>query len=1656
MTQKSASILDYVRPGLDGTVWSPDATLLPEHKDQIVEHVMGSLTSAGYQSPQYWMKFIKIVGSMTTYQYLPTSDLDVHIEVDLPAYIKHENPLLSEQEAHDTLDAIRKEVNKSAPLLGATQHPIEIFFETPLVNPEGLKRSGAYDVLTDEWLEPPIAINQDYDLEESQPVFVQLAEELAGDLDQSFGKIKRNITRIDELYEVINTWPQDKKDLFAQKIEKKLEVINQEISKLIQMRDQIVLDRRNYDPESQQEISFKYLQRFGYMVMLTKLKELVKDDGKITEDELPQVEKILDREAADSKYLHGYCAEYAIALSEKLGKPIGVIRGYFDEDGEERYEDAHAFVYVSETVGADAKGERPIADMIKEAAWVEQPKEVSAVKVSPADLEFSFGNTDEEVLQEARSIVKQAAKAPRVTQVETFTVAGHTVKVVVNSDVLQNYLEAVKLSIQNPSNFDLDASRRAAHDAALENALEVTDFKGEDPYLYASNVRDAISNFAEDMFNKKYGSLKKTASAESGWLSPDGSFYPLEADTHYEWIENNSELIQNQIIPEIEDIEDRISSLIDSGWTRVVSEDMVSNAKYQFDLQVSSLSNLPSSVDKVIAEYFDPTSKKPILVEDNEFHSVSISDPFPTLQEAVNTEFKYKIKAEFLPSIGVHAPNNEWQSDSDLVIPNEVEPVSDEETYNNPAAEKPRKGIWRSLIDWFIKRKEDKEASVSSELWFDPNGKQYPVKRTHKEWIVENFALLHDQYGINVPESEHYEDLERPFQEMLKQGWVRVGAVNKPSEADGFQFVVQVYDINKIPDFMNDFVVQTWKPNLQTEYGVPGIAIDNFDGSDDIIIDNPFPTLQKAVRKTQKEWPKAASQKTAAWSHTERAAWIAPDAKVYPVERSHVDWYLANKKMLKEKYDFSLTDAEEQSDDPVNWMLQNDWIRLAFATRNSREVGLQVADVNSLPAFLEDLIWEFNPKKLYIEDMMGNDVILDEAALHRGLSKSLQKYRHKAASFSLQYWLDPQGQEYEGDALQQENAKPEQLIRSGWTQVLVPSDRQGVVLVVDELEFVPDFLNNFLAKTVQNGDPVTVKDTKGSTVTLRYPFKNIRGLIKKYLYAPEQEKAAALGSQSIWISPDGKEHQAHYSHADWAFDNADLLSKNYGIHLAVPETLDDLDDSEVARYHADILDAMLAADWVRVFIYGGQINFQIADMQNPPSHAENFFDNHAHAFDTILVADGISGDSVEILKPDLGFARGIAHALRTQNQLAASLKTASAASDIVKLINETGGATYNLDRGNLAGTNNYAVAIFPQAGVILDHIPNEQEINDFIDTNSTLFSSDASLGAWVDNNKTYLDVVATIPDKERAIALAKRYNQIAIFDLKNFVEIPTGGTGEAVKESGFYGPEDGHPKEYYTHTTDEKNLGDPNQRFMGRPKGNHKNNMDVIIKWLFENEEPVEKKAFTVNGFWVAPDGKSFDVRSSGSHTHGDWVAKNANLLAKYGIKDAKKRDYFEVAAEMLQKGWARVGDSQRNKYAAIGVEVNNIKSIPSGVDNVLATFLQDGDVVIVADLNGDWGEVTYPFKSLQSAVNKARMGRRGSAYTQQEMEEIYVDQHEMHDNTQGIGGFTTDEVTRSTTDYPMPKDIEPVRVFLDKLDKTKTPPIPSYEVSWWMGTPRE
>jgi hypothetical protein len=163
----------------------------------------------------------------------------------------------------------------------------------------------------------------------------------------------------------------------------------------------------------------------------------------------------------------------------------------------------------------------------------------------------------------------------------------------------------------------------------------------------------------------------------------------------------------------------------------------------------------------------------------------------------------------------------------------------------------------------------------------------------------------------------------------------------------------------------------------------------------------------------------------------------------------------------------------------------------------------------------------------------------------------------------------------------------------------------------------------------------------------------------------------------------------------------------------------------------------------------------------------------------------------------------------------------------------------------------------------------------------------------------------------------------------------------------------------------------------------------------------VKKSAGYFQTAWIDPKGQIYEL--AGGEVHGEWLSSNLDLLAsKYGIvvpkylyqqvrnyfdaieegiENVDMPDYGEIWEQMIDQGWVRVGDSQ----TGYGVELKDLKQIPSYVDSYLADIMNDGDIVEVTDNTHTLVQIQYPFKSLQQLVNRALMSTTKTAKYEKE-----------------------------------------------------------------------
>ena len=143
---------------------------------------------------------------------------------------------------------------------------------------------------------------------------------------------------------------------------------------------------------------------------------------------------------------------------------------------------------------------------------------------------------------------------------------------------------------------------------------------------------------------------------------------------------------------------------------------------------------------------------------------------------------------------------------------------------------------------------------------------------------------------------------------------------------------------------------------------------------------------------------------------------------------------------------------------------------------------------------------------------------------------------------------------------------------------------------------------------------------------------------------------------------------------------------------------------------------------------------------------------------------------------------------------------AGVATSILERVKANGGLSVNMVDGS-EPTSGYMVAAGTEYGATVsaddfyDPIKGPKILADYMKKNkSDLGTGKNYLGLWhnTEDGNVYLDVSQNIQNKSEAIAAGQARDQISIWDVANFAEIQTGGTGVTKQEVGSRGIADEH------------------------------------------------------------------------------------------------------------------------------------------------------------------------------------------------------------------------------------------------------------------------
>lgn len=188
---------------------------------------------------------------------------------------------------------------------------------------------------------------------------------------------------------------------------------------------------------------------------------------------------------------------------------------------------------------------------------------------------------------------------------------------------------------------------------------------------------------------------------------------------------------------------------------------------------------------------------------------------------------------------------------------------------------------------------------------------------------------------------------------------------------------------------------------------------------------------------------------------------------------------------------------------------------------------------------------------------------------------------------------------------------------------------------------------------------------------------------------------------------------------------------------------------------------------VRVRILGAPISQLLKIAREFP---QTFYKTHGDNYDPAEPRDWHGRWSAE------GQAETYAAAERAAMQWVPHGTTGSEARELREHALREGGFTYDVASHSYM-TKGYAVAVHPEAEVVMKGKPDPSDIERYVGAHATqLKDSEAKIGAWYDKqgDRWFFDVVHVVADKDRAHALANRngHHEIAIFDLSTHTEIP--------------------------------------------------------------------------------------------------------------------------------------------------------------------------------------------------------------------------------------------------------------------------------------------
>ena len=290
------SLIDFSQFSLDKQVWDISNKDKPTLRKDVKDKIYKVIDNFPYFSLTDLVEEVRIIGSICTNQYLPNCDIDVHIIPKLHVL----NDILGKSTRYKNKEELITDVKKYLLTkyepkedVFVGKHPLEFYIQ--LNSKQDYYSVGVYIVDTDEWKIGPKMYDMNFDPSIYFKKFLGEIKELGKEFDIQLGDLKRNLIDYDIIEQHISSIPAEYRTKFKEKLEHKLQELEDDIRTLALTKKELIDLRHNstkdsYDKAKFDEINvkFKYIDRYMYFKLIKNLEDLIADD-ELTHDEVKDI-----------------------------------------------------------------------------------------------------------------------------------------------------------------------------------------------------------------------------------------------------------------------------------------------------------------------------------------------------------------------------------------------------------------------------------------------------------------------------------------------------------------------------------------------------------------------------------------------------------------------------------------------------------------------------------------------------------------------------------------------------------------------------------------------------------------------------------------------------------------------------------------------------------------------------------------------------------------------------------------------------------------------------------------------------------------------------------------------------------------------------------------------------------------------------------------------------------------------------------------------------------------------------------------------------------------------------------------------------------------------------------------------------------------------